>query len=521
LLARDRFGQKPLYWAWDGNRFLFGSEIKSILALRQQPASLDMGALDDFLTLRFVPGPNTMFAGINKIPPASLLILDVAAGKTDGRPSVNLRRYWELQFSPKRTLSERAAISETRDMIREAVKIHMVSDVPIGAFLSGGLDSSTVVAMMSEQSVEPISTFAIGVQEEDFNELGFASELAAHCGTNHRQQVVSPNLVQLLPDIVWHMEEPSDPVATCMYHAAALARHHVKVVLTGDGGDEMFAGFDRYWGFEWVRYYAALPATLRRGLLGPLLRRLPDNAAYKNLTQKARWVHELSFHEAGRRYAEATVFFRFGAPDKAGLYTEETLANLYGRDPAACIARAFDSAVAENDLDRMLSADINTRLPQHSLMLTDRMTMAVGLEARAPLLDHRLAEEVATLAASIKAPGGSLKHLLREAAAPYLPQRTLHRPKQGFMFPLALWIKGPLAPVLNHLIENSALVAAGIFRREAMQQLMSEHLANQVDHHARLWMLLNLELWYRIYVLGVSRSYLTLELEELIRRGKR
>jgi asparagine synthase (glutamine-hydrolysing) len=499
LLARDRFGQKPLYYAWDGKRFLFASEIKAILATRSRRPDLNLGALDDYLTLRFVPSPATMFEGVNKLPPGHLLSLDTSR---DEMPRADLRRYWKLEYLPKQKIGEDEAIEEIRRLLRDAVESHLVSDVPVGAFLSGGMDSSVVVAMMAEIMDEPVSTFAIGVREQDFNELGFAGQVARRYRTRHHEETVWPDLVRLLPKIVYHLEEPSDPIAACMYHAAALAARHVKVVLTGDGGDETFAGFDRYYGFSWIRYYAALPAFVRRVLLGPILNTLPESAGYKTFTQKARWIHNLSFHEGGRRYAEATAFFRFGDREKADMFSSETAARVAGRDVTESIVGAFDSAVADRDLDRMLYADIVTRLPEHSLMLTDRMTMLHSLEGRSPFLDHRLAEFVASLPASLKIRGGQLKYLLRKAAQPYLPEAILRRPKQGFMFPLGYWMKGPLLPVLEHVFDRSVLVEAGILRREGMRKLLHEHLANKADHHVRLWMLLNLELWYRMYLLG-------------------
>ena len=220
-------------------------------------------------------------------------------------------------------------------------------------------------------------------------------------------------------------------------------------------------------------------------------------------------MHDLSFHEGGRRYAQATAFFRFGHEGKGGLYAPDVAAELAEMDPMDCVVRGFEEAEAHDDLDRMLQADVATRLPEHSLMLSDRMTMAHGLEARSPLLDHRLAEFVATLPAHLKMRGRRLKYLLRRVAAPYLPSSILERPKQGFMFPLGYWMKGPLLPVLRHLLASSALIEEGIFRREPVERLIAEHVAARADHHARLWMILNVEVWYRMYVRGEPRENLT------------
>ena len=511
LLARDRFGQKPLFYRFDGRRFLFGSEIKSILAALKSPPELDLQALDEYLTLRFIPSPRTMFDGISKVPPAHVLVLD--ASGVDGKeprsnlraaPRIELRRYWKLAYLPKRTASEDDLVAETRECIKDAVTSHMMSDVPLGAFLSGGMDSSLVVAMMAEAAGEPVKTFAIGVEDAGFNELPFARQVAEHCHTEHHEEMVWPDMVHLLPKMVYHLDEPSDPIAACMYHSAALAARHVKVVLTGDGGDEIFAGYDRYYGFRWVRLYAALPAPVRRHLLGPALGALRDTASYKNLTQQARWVHDLSFHEGGRRYAQATAFFRFGQEGKGGLYTPAMASRIAGLDPMESVVKGFEEAAAGDDLDRMLYADIRTRLPEHSLMLTDRMTMAQSLEGRSPLLDHRLAEMVATLPVDLKMRGKSLKYVLRRVAASYLPESILKRPKQGFMFPLGYWMRGPLLPVLTHLLEDSAVIEQGIFSREAVARLLEEHLGERADHHVRLWMILNVEIWYRMFVLGES-----------------
>ncbi|HEX2224384.1 MAG TPA: asparagine synthase (glutamine-hydrolyzing), partial [Thermoanaerobaculia bacterium] len=523
LLARDRFGQKPLFYRFDGRRFLFASEIKSILAASQaagEPSpKLDRQALDEYLTLRFVPSPRTLFSGIQKLPAAHVLTLEapapLAAASLNGgtlpgsavsgprpAPRIEVRRYWRLSYVPKRSMREADAIEETRFRIKDAVESHLISDVPVGAFLSGGIDSSLVTAMMAEiarERGEQVPTFAIGVEDNEFNELPYARQVADHCGTDHHEEVVWPDMVRLLPTMVYHLDEPSDPIAACMYHSAALAARHVKVVLTGDGGDEVFAGYDRYFGFRWVDLYAAVPEAVRKQVLGPVLASMPDRAGYKNWTQKARWVHELSFQQGGRRYAQATAFFRFGQQGKGGLYTPDVAAKLT-HDAMESVVRGFQEAVAEDDLDRMLQADISTRLAEHSLMLTDRMTMSQSLEGRSPFLDHRLAEFVATLQTDLKMRGKTLKYLLRKVAAPYLPEPILKRPKQGFMFPLAYWMKGPLLPVMQRLLRDAVVLEEGIFQREAVERLLAEHLADKADHHVRLWLILNVEVWFRLFV---------------------
>jgi asparagine synthase (glutamine-hydrolysing) len=517
FLARDRFGQKPLFYMWDGRRFVFASEIKAILSSLDRLPAMNLSALDDYLSVRFIPNPETMYQGVRKLGPGHRLLLD--AEHADRRPDPE--SYWSLAFLPKLSITEAEAVLETRRLVQDAVESHMVSDVDVGAFLSGGMDSSLVVALMARSSAEPVPTFAVGVTRGRFNELPFAAQVAAHCGTDHHEQVVWPDLIELLPTMVYQMEEPSDPVAACMVHAAALAAPHLKVVLTGDGGDELFAGFDRYSGISRMRAYAALPEPVRRLVLGPLVYALPDRAGYKTLAHKARWVHRLSFHDGARRYAEATLFFRFGPDEKSGLYTDETRERLVGRDATDSIVAGFEAARADTDLDRMLYTDMVTRLPEHSLMLTDRMTMLHGLEARPPFLDTQLAEFVARLPVDLKVKRGRLKHLLREVARPYLPESILRRPKQGFMFPLGHWMKGPLVPVLRAFIERSALVEDGVFRREPMVRMLDEHLADRADHHTRLWMLLNVEVWYRLYRSGWNHGAVEGLMDELIGPARR
>jgi asparagine synthase (glutamine-hydrolysing) len=305
----------------------------------------------------------------------------------------------------------------------------------------------------------------------------------------------------MMPKMVWYMDEPSDPIAACMFEAARLASQHVKVVLGGDGGDELFAGFDRYVGNRYINIYSRLPGLLRHQLIGPMLNRLPDSFRYKSLTQKLRWVHQLSFFSTiAEQYAEATCFFRFSQQDKHSLYGDALWKALKNVNAASVISDQFNNADADEFLDRMLYADFMTRLPEHSLMLTDRMTMAHGLEARAPFLDHKLVEFMASFPSQIKVQNGQPKYLLRKLAMDYLPDSVVQRQKQGFMFPIANWLRTELFPFMQASLMNSHFVKEGIFRREVIQQLLQEHRSNRFDHHVRLWMLLSLEIWHQLYI---------------------
>ncbi|MCL4871389.1 MAG: asparagine synthase (glutamine-hydrolyzing) [Anaerolineae bacterium] len=493
LLVRDRLGQKPLFYSQDGERFTFASEMKGVLAVDTRPRTLNPIALDYYLSLRFLPPPHTMLPHIHKLPPAHRLIWQEG--------EIRLERYWQLSFREKLALSEDAFLTGLEENLTQAVTSHQVSDVPVGAFLSGGLDSSMVVALMARSDNTPLKTFAIGVENQSFNELPYARQVAEAIGTEHYENCVQADLITLLPQMIWHLDEPSDPIAACQYYAAALAARHVKVVLGGDGGDELFAGFDRYSGQRYVNLYARLPHFLRQQVVGGILSRLPENFAYKSLSQKARWLNQLSLApDAAARYAEATAFFRFNRQDKAALYTPAFRRMVRDQDAAHILIEAYTQAPADDPLDRMLYTDIVTRLPEHSLMLTDRMTMAHSLEARSPFLDHELVAYLAAFPAQMKVRGRVLKYSLRQLAQKYLPPAIVQRPKQGFMFPIAYWFRGELYPMLERTLLNSPLVQEGLFEAGYIRRLLEEHRNSQVDHHVRLWMLLNLTIWQEMYM---------------------
>lgn len=492
LLARDRLGQKPLFYAYDGRTFRFGSEMKAILADPAVPRELNLTSLHHYLTLRFIPAPQTMLCGINKLPPAHTLVLE------DGR--LDIQRYWDLSFEEKLNLSEEEFLEGLRAKLTETVGAHMISDVPVGAFLSGGMDSSMVVALMAGH-LHPFKTFAVGVQEQDFNELPYAKLVAERYATDHIEARVESNLIQLLPQIVWQMDEPSDPIAACMFHAAQIAARHVKVVLGGDGGDELFAGFDRYYGLGRIDTYSRLPQAVRQGLIGPLLARMPESFSYKSLSQKARWLHELAqLPDDAARYAGATAFFRFSHREKEALFSEEWWREVGHIQADDVIIEQYRRAPADEPLDRMLYADFMTRLPEHSLMLTDRMTMAHSLEARSPFLDHELVEYLAKFPAGLKLRGRELKYILRRLGEDYLPPEIVRRDKQGFMFPVAYWFRNELYPLVSGMLKDSHFVQTGLLRPERVNQLVEDHRQNRVDNHVRLWMLLNLDIWHRLYI---------------------
>ena len=497
FLARDRLGQKPLFYAQlDGGGLAFASEIKSLLELNEIPAEMDPTALHHYLSLRFVPPPRTMFKAIQKLPPAH--------GMVFREGSIDVFRYWQLDFGNKVRVDDEAALETLTAEMWETVETHLVSDVPVGAFLSGGMDSSAIVAMMGQLREERIQTFAIGVEEQSFNELPFARTVAEHCGTAHTEQQVEANLIADLPMMIHHLDEPSDPIAACMYQASRLAAQHVKVVLGGDGGDELFAGFDRYLGVQALEHSRWIPLGIRRAV-DSLFQKVPESFAYKSLTQKMRWVAAMAAQpDAARRYAQATIHTRFSHHQKSELLGEELWSAVNGIDAADVLVDAYNAAPANDPIDRMLYTDYTTRLPEHSLQLSDRMSMAHGLELRSPFLDHQLVELGARLPSHLKIRRGTLKYALKKAMESQLPSGILQRPKQGFMFPIAFWFQEQLSGFLKSVFEEAWIVQQGIVRREPVVRLIDEHQRGKSDHHVRLWMLLNLEVWCRLYLQGES-----------------
>ena len=490
--ARDRFGQKPLFYAQLGQRFLFASEIKGLLASGKIPAEPDPVAIDYYLAERFIPPPLTMIRGIRKLPAGHWL--QWRGG------SLRVEPYWQPRFSASPRRKDSDWIAELGERVDEAVRVHLVSDVPVGALLSGGIDSSIIVASMSRHLDSPVQTFCIGSDQRHFDERRFAKQVAEKFRTQHREELVAGEPLASIPELVRCLDEPSDPIAACMFEASRLASKHVKVALSGDGGDEIFAGFDRYAAFDWVARYGSLPRWVREDLIRPIVHRMPESFAYKSLTQRLHWLDALGGENGGRLYARMTSFFRFGPCEKHWIYGPLFRAQLQSSDAEASIAEPFEAAGTTENLHRMLYADMVTRLPEHTLLLTDRLSMAHGLEMRAPLLDHELAEFCMTMPAHLKIRRGVTKYATRQAARKWLPADIFNRRKQGFMFPVAYWMNSKALKAIRTSLLHGPLVTEGWIEPSGVERLISEHQQHRADHHVRIWMLLNLDTWFRIYV---------------------
>jgi asparagine synthase (glutamine-hydrolysing) len=409
-----------------------------------------------------------------------------------------LRRYWELDFTQK--LNGKASdIEDGLDsLLADTVKTHLLSDVRVGAFLSGGIDSTTISAMMAGATEEPVPTFSIGVKEQGFNELPLARLVVDRYGLESHEKIAQANLVHLMPSMVYHMDEPADPFGVGVYLVSELAAETVKVVLSGDGGDESFAGYDRYAGQRIVDYYCLLPQWLRRRVMGRVIGQIPESFGYKSLAQKAKWVHDLSFFSHGERYAESMSILRFTNKAKNGLFTAAARQHIDDGDSVSKILVHFNADNATDLTDRMLYTDLMTRIPDHNMVIGDRMSMAHSLESRSPFVDYKLVEYAASIPANLKLNGRKLKYILRCVAARYLPGELIRHKKQGFGFPLGIWMRTDLKDFLSRLFADSRFVQNGYFSQEYMTGLLNEHLSGQSDHSYRLWILLNLEIWYRL-----------------------
>lgn len=498
FLARDHLGQKPLFYVHQGGRFAFASEIKGLLASDPTLRQMDEEALHQYLTLRIIAPPRTMFCQIRKLPPGHRL--------TFKKGQIYIDRYWHLTYEPKLQLSEDDLLDELEHKMLETVRYHMVSDVPVGAFLSGGLDSGLVVAMMSKLSEQPVKTFSGGIPYEDYSELPYARIVAEKYQTQHFEENFYPSIVQILPELVWHLDEPSDPLAAPMYYLSQMARRELKVVLDGSGGDELFGGYDRYYGNHYVKYYALLPEAFRKHFMSRLLEYLPDGSWYKSASHKLKWLHQLSFAEGGRRYAQSLSYFYFTDELREALYGDKLKGALNGFDPQEVICSYFDCDNASELVDRMLFADSMIRLPDHPVMILDRTTMAHGLEARSPFMDHKFTEFVARIPATMKIRGRTRRYIQARLAERYLPPELVHRKKQGFSSPLPYMLAAEFRHLFQIFLSDSHLVRDGYLRVEPIQKLLAEHLGKKADHGNRLWLLSNAEIWYRMAIEGWDKK---------------
>jgi asparagine synthase (glutamine-hydrolysing) len=487
-LARDRFGEKPLFYADDGRRLVFASELKSLLAVPGLRTEIDPEAVRSYVCFGYVPTPQSIFRGIRKLPPGHYLRY------ADGR--VSKRRYYELTLEPKHALDEDEAVEELATLLDRAVASRLVSDVPFGAFLSGGLDSSVVVALMSRHLERPVRTFSIGFREAAYNELSDARRVAEHLGTEHHELVVEPDAAETLLELVWYLDEPfADSSAVPTYLVAKLARQHVKMVLTGDGGDESFAGYDRYLRFLELERVGRLKPALATAL------RVAGHVVPKSRGYRLRRIAErlrLPFPDS---YLSGVALTR---ADIADALLGDAVRGGVGH--YASLAEAARAASGLDALDRCVSIDFASYLPDDILVKLDRMAMANSLEGRSPLLDPKVVEFAVKLPRTLRVHEGRGKHILRRAAERWLPPEVLLKRKQGFAIPLGQWFRGPLRTLAADVIGSRSFRERGLLEPRAAQRYLDGHVAGEADYSEILWLVLCLELWSRRYLDEVSQS---------------
>lgn len=500
VLGRDRLGEKPLYFRRDPQRFFFASEMKSILKIGDVPRQLNLSALQEYLTLGYVPAPLSILEGIEKLLPGHYLVAEKGA--------VSTHEYWNVPFGRTEKRSEEEWLEQLREKLLETIKAQLVSDVPLGAFLSGGIDSSTIVSAMARLTGRTVKTYSIGYggDQSYYNELPYAKLVAREFATDHHEIVVSPDVTELLPKLIWHLDEPiADSACLTTYLVSRLARESVTVILSGVGGDELFGGYRRYLGESIRRWYSLLPGTARRTIIPALLRRIPQDrtSAWKDYARYAAAFTKTAEAEPVARYMSYVTMF---SPDvQANLLAADRSNGTNGTSLAThALQRYFDDCPDADALDRTIYVDLKTSLPDDLLALTDRMSMAASVECRAPLVDYQLVELASRIPSRLKVRGLSLKYLLKKAVAPWVPKEVTTRKKRGFGAPVGGWLRKELQPLLSELLSEEQVRRRGLFHWPAIQQLVKSHEEQRIDHTDHIFALIALEVWCRVYLDGKS-----------------
>ncbi|HSL21365.1 MAG TPA: asparagine synthase (glutamine-hydrolyzing) [Vicinamibacterales bacterium] len=485
FLARDRAGIKPLYYAEAAGRLYFGSELKSLLAVGDIERELDPIALDHFLSFLYTPPDRSIFRNVSKLPPGHFLRW------ANGAAAVT--RYWQISAEESFRGSEEEAAARLRDVLAGAVRSHLVSDVPLGAFLSGGVDSSIVVGLMAEASSR-VTTFSIGFDEPEYDELPYARAVARHFGTDHHEFVVRPDALAILDALIDHFDEPfADSSAIPTWYVCEIARRHVTVVLSGDGGDELFGGYDRYLPHPRVAAFDRLPIPGKRQAAAAIWPLLPHGTRGKN------YLRHVS-RDGDGRYLDSVAFFQ--ADEKRALMSDELRAQLGRDDAGQATARRLRRFRSLPPQARMMRLDFETYLPEDVLTKVDRMSMAHSIESRVPLLDNEVIELAASLPTRFKIRDGRRKHILKRSAERLLPADVLGRRKQGFGVPIGAWFRSDLRELFHDVLLSPRTRGRGYFEWRFVDRIVREHLSNTRDHTLRLWQLLVFELWHRQYLDG-------------------
>lgn len=489
--ARDRIGKKPLYYRYKDQTLIFGSEIKAILQDPDISGEVNKPAITDYLSYGYTPTPETMFKGIMKLPPAHFLIYQ--------NGNIKINKYWELDFSRKLKLSENEYCARAMGLFEECTKIRLISDVPLGAFLSGGIDSSAVVYMMSKLSSKPVKTFSIGFEEESYSELKYARIIAERFKTEHHEYIVKPDAIELLPKLVWHYNEPyADSSALPSYYVAKMTKQEVTVALNGDGGDECFGGYERFMAARCAELINKAPFPFKENIIKLIIRKIPESLDFKDFKTRLKRFLAMSSKPYKERHYNWVTIFRDN--EKKVLFSEEFNNETTGRISFAYLDKAFNECGSKDVVDLVMSTDIKTNLLDDLLVKMDIATMANSLEGRSPFLDHKMMEFCASMPSSLKVKGLRLKYIIKKSLSKALPKEILSRPKMGFGIPLDAWFRNELKDYSRDILMSEASVKRGYFKRESVKMILDEHAAGKSNNGARIWSLLNLELWHKIFI---------------------
>ncbi|MCU0643736.1 MAG: asparagine synthase (glutamine-hydrolyzing) [bacterium] len=493
FLARDRVGIKPLYYFFDKKRLVFGSELKSILQAGEIPRRIDLQALDNFLTLEYIPAPLSIFQDIRKLAPAHTL--------TFKNNDISIREYWDVELKTNGSqLGE--LTTNLRDLLQDAVKIRLMSDVPLGAFLSGGVDSSSIVALMAQVMDQPVKTFSIGFEDSTYNELEYARLIAKTFKTDHHEFIIKPDAVELSDTLLKYLDEPfGDFSIFPTYLVSKMAREYVTVVLSGDGGDELFAGYDTYIADKIAKkYYSRLPHGLRNGVMTKIMDLIPPSSKKKGLINRAKRFVEGTKLPEDLHHTRWMIFLQEAEKDL--LYSREMNSGILEKDSYKFIRNYFSNVAynGSDEINKQMYVDLKTYLVDDILVKVDRMSMATSLEARVPFLDYRFVEFAATIPGEYKMQGKKTKVILKQAMEELLPKEILYRGKEGFSIPIKNWLKKELKPLMMDTLAPEKIKREGFFNSEYIDKLVNEHLKGAENHSHRLWALIIFGRWYDLYM---------------------
>lgn len=495
FLARDRIGIKPLYIADHEGTLLFASEIKSILQWKKFPREIDPAGLHHYLSLNYVPAPYTLIRGIRQVPPAGYAVAD--------RNGVREGSYWDLRFISTNSFGEAEWSTKVHDRLQEAVDSHLVSDVPFGAFLSGGIDSSAIVAMMARTLDQPVSTFSMDFREKSFSEGRYAKKVADQYKSDHHVMTASPDVVHLLQSLIWYADDPlADSSMIPVFLISEFAKKYVTMVLTGDGGDEVFAGYETYNAYYVLQMYRKIPPMIRRHIVKRLVDSLPVSLSKVSFDFKAkRFVEGAELDDEEAHFWWRVIFTETA---KSALYTRAFREKLDAKPTKHLYKEYFGRSQSDDPLSRMLYVDTRFYLPNDMLVKVDRMTMANALEARVPFLDHEFVEFAATIPSSIKFKRRSKKYILKKALSPLLDREILYRKKAGFNVPVNAWLAGQLRDYARSILAPDRIASVGFFEPSEVERLLREHEARKFDHSFCLWGLICFQLWHEMFISASS-----------------